>query len=226
MGELAAAIAHELNQPLMAAGTYTRLVDDAIRSKSFDIGAVAETAQKAVAQVERAAEVMRRLRALVRLDRTGRVSSNLERIVRETIALCQPDLDRGHVGTRVVLAADLPNVFVDVLQIQQVLLNLLRNSIEAIGEARPAKRSISVEASVAGPNFVEVRVNDTGPGFPQDLLDNPFLPFSSTKAEGLGFGLPLCKSIVEAHSGHLRLEGDARGGVVCFTIPTARESNG
>jgi two-component system sensor kinase FixL len=219
MGELAAAVAHELNQPLMAAGTYTRLVDDAMRSGNTDATTVAATAKKAVAQVERAAEVVRRLRALVRLDRSSRAACRVEHIVKETIDLCQPDLDRIHVSARAVLAPDLPPVMVDMLQIEQALLNLLRNSIEAIGET--ARGGITIEAKPAG-DFVEMAVRDSGPGFPPDLVANPFLPFASTKAEGLGIGLALCRSIIEAHGGRLWLDGDAPGGAVCFTLPVVR----
>jgi two-component system sensor kinase FixL len=225
MGELAAAVAHELNQPLMAAGTYTRLVDDAIRSGNTDAATVAETAKKAAAQVERAAEVVRRLRALVRLDRGSRAPCSVERIVNETLALCQVDLDRIHANARAVLAVGLPPVMVDILQIEQALLNLLHNSIEAIGEAGNLHGSITVEALADGADFVEIRVSDTGPGFSSDRLDNPFLPFSSTKAEGLGFGLPLCKSIIEAHGGRLWLDGIARGAAVHFTLPVIKASH-
>src|SRR5271167_3864835 len=99
-GELAAAVAHEVNQPLMAAGTYTRLVADAISLGNADAAEVAQTARKAVAQVDRAAEVIRRLRALVRLDRSNRAPFPFERIVKETIELCRPDLDRANVTAR------------------------------------------------------------------------------------------------------------------------------
>jgi len=224
MGELAVAIAHELNQPLMAARTYTRLVDDEICSGSADTAMIAETARKAVAQVERAAEVVRSLRALVRLDHSNRAPCSVEHIIKEAIALCQPALDRMHVRTRVVLASDLPPVMVDILQIEQVLLNLLHNSIEAIGETQTINRAILIEAWAADAAFVEIRVSDNGPGFPPDLLSDSFLPFFSTKAEGLGFGLSLCKSIVEAHGGRLWLDRDAKGGAVHFTIPVAEIS--
>jgi signal transduction histidine kinase len=222
MAELAVAVAHELNQPLMAASTYTRLVDDAICSGNADAATIAETAKKAVAQVERAAEVVRSLRALVRLDHSSRAPCGVERIIKETLALCQPGLDRIHVSARAVLASDLPPVMVDIMQIEQVLLNLLHNSIEAIGEARDRHGSILVEASAAGADFVEIRVSDTGPGFPPDLVDNPFLPFSSTKAEGLGFGLPLCQSIVEAHGGRLWLDRNTQGAAIHFTLPVVK----
>jgi two-component system, LuxR family, sensor kinase FixL len=224
MGELTVAIAHELNQPLMAARTYTRLVEDSVSSGDQDRVMVAETAKKAVAQVERAAEVVRSLRALIRLDSSNRSVYSVERIVNETLALCQPALDRIHAGARAVIASDLRPVKVDILQIEQVLLNLLHNSIEALGEAETANPAILIEASAAGAGFVEIRVKDNGPGFPSDLLSDSFLPFLSTKAEGLGIGLSLCKSIVEAHGGRLWLDRDTRGGAVYLTIPGVETS--
>jgi len=220
VGELAAAVAHELNQPLMAAGTYTRLVDDAIRTGNADAGTVAETATKAVAQVERAAAVVRRLRALVRLDRSNRGACRVDHIVRETIDLCRPDLEHLAVDVHPVITADLPPVMVDMLQIEQALLNLMRNSMEAISGA--GRGAISIEAVRAGAEFVEIRVRDSGPGFPPDLAANPFLPLSSTKKEGLGVGLPLCRSIIEAHGGSIWLDANATGAAVHFTLPIAK----
>ena len=222
MGELAAAVAHELNQPLMAAGTYTRLVNDAMTSGQTDVAVVAETAKKAVAQVERAAEVVRHLRALVRLDRSNRAPCRFERIVEETIELCQPDLDRAHVAVRTDIAPDFPAVMVDLLQIEQVLINLMRNAIEAISDSGSVRGPVHIGARVFDDEFVEVRVVDTGPGFPAALLENAFLPLSSHKAEGLGIGLPLCRSIVEAHGGQLWLDDTPKGAAVCFTLPIAK----
>jgi C4-dicarboxylate-specific signal transduction histidine kinase len=186
VGELAAAIAHEINQPLMAAGTYTRLVVDTIRTDHPDVDTVAETAMKAAAQVERAASVVRHLRALVRLDRSNRAACRVDHIVRETIDLCQPDLDRLKLSVSTAIAADLPPVMVDMLQIEQVLLNLMRNSMEAIGQT--GRGIISIEGALAGAEFVEVRVRDSGSGFPVDLVANPFLPFFSTKKNGNSVG--------------------------------------
>src|SRR6266852_1493661 len=204
----------------MAAGTYTRLVDDAIRTGSADARAVAETAAKAVAQVERAAAVVRRLRALVRLDRSNRIACRVDHIIRETIDLCRPDLERLSVSVYPAIAADLPLVMVDMLQIEQALLNLMRNSMEAIGDV--GRGTIAIEAVLVGAEFVEIRVRDSGPGFPPDLVANPFLPFASTKAEGLGIGLALCRSIIEAHGGRVRLDCDSPGGAVHFTLPIVK----
>jgi C4-dicarboxylate-specific signal transduction histidine kinase len=220
VGELAAAVAHELNQPLMAAGTYTRLVDDAIRTGKGDTGTVAETARKAAAQVERAAAVVRRLRALVRLDRSNRAVCRVDRIIRETIDLCRSDLDRLGIKVRQSVAPDLPPVMVDVLQIEQALLNLVHNSIDAIGDK--GQGTISIEAVVVEADFVEVCVRDSGPGFPPDRATNPFLPLSSTKQEGLGIGLSLCRSLIEAHGGRIWLDASAPGAVIHFTLPVAK----
>jgi two-component system sensor kinase FixL len=203
----------------MAAGTYTRLVNDAMSAAPVDVVTAAETAKKAVAQVERAAEVVRHLRALVRLDRSNRALCRFEQIVEEALELCRPDLDRTHVTARTDIAADLPRIMVDLLQVEQVLINLLRNAIEAIGNRRG---SILIAAKTFNAEFIEVRVVDTGPGFPPTLLESAFLPLSSSKAEGLGIGLPLCRSIVEAHGGKLWIDDGAQGGAVHFTLPIAK----
>lgn len=223
LGELAAAVAHEINQPLAAAGTYARIVNDALHESGADPVMVAETATKAAVQIERAAEVVRQLRALVRLDRSARGPCSVERIVKETIALCQPALDRSHIVVQWNVDTKLPPVIVDMLQIGQTLLNLMRNSIEAITESKHRNGVISIEAALDDRNRVEIRVADNGPGFPSDFMDNPFLPLASQKAEGLGIGLPLCRSIVEAHGGRLWLDRNARGAAVHFTLPVANE---
>ena len=219
MGELAAGVAHEVNQPLTAAGVYMRLVADSISSGKADTAEVAEIVRKAVAQVDRAGEVIRRLRALVRLDRSNRRSLSLERIVKQTIELCQPDLDRTNVITRFRPIGELPLVMVDALQIEQVLHNLVRNSVEAIRSSGSRNGSILIEAKPASNEFVEVRLLNSGPGFPREQIENGFIPLSSTKPEGLGVGLPLCKSIVEAHGGRLWLDQGPYGTSVHFTLP-------
>jgi two-component system, LuxR family, sensor kinase FixL len=118
-------------------------------------------------------------------------------------------------------------VHVDVLQIEQVLFNLVRNSIDAIREAgqdsgrEAGQGTIAIEATLAGRDFVQVAVYDSGPGFPADRAANAFLPLSSTKKEGLGIGLSLCRSLVEAHGGRIWLDADAPGAAILFTLPVA-----
>jgi signal transduction histidine kinase len=209
---------------LTAAGTYSRLVADLTSSTSADPAEVAEVAKKAAAQVDRAAEVIRRLRALVRLDRSNRAVCPLERLVREAIELCRPDLDRANVTAQFRQSANLPPVVVDMLQIEQVLVNLMRNSVEAIGGSGNLQGVIRIEAKPADREFVEVWVVDSGPGFPRERIENGFLPLTSSKADGLGVGLPLCRSIVEAHGGRLWLDAISHGASIRFTLPVGTKS--
>ncbi|MEJ2373888.1 MAG: MASE1 domain-containing protein [Pseudolabrys sp.] len=223
MGEFAAMIAHEINQPLMAAGTYARLIADTLRDDDHHDGTAVETAEKAAAQVQRAADVVRRLRALIRLDQSGRAPVSVARIVRDTLALSRPFLDRHGATVRVTLDSNLPLVTVDLLQIEQVLLNLLRNAAEAMADA--AGGNVTIAASAAAPDQVTVTVRDTGPGFPPDFAADGLPPLTSSKPEGLGVGLSLCRSIVEAHGGELTIgggEGGKPGAVVRFTLPAAK----
>jgi two-component system sensor kinase FixL len=218
MGEFAAMIAHEINQPLMAAGTYTRLTADSLRGHAEQDEAAVETAEKAAAQVQRAADVVRQLRALIRLDRSSRAPVAFDRIVRETLDLCRPELERHGVTARVALGTNLPPVMVDFLQIEQVLLNLLRNAAEAMAGA---PGTIVIEGTAA-PDAVSVEIRDSGPGFPPEFGGAEFPPLSSGKSEGLGIGLALCRSIVEAHGGKLTIGGGAGGAVIRFTLPAAQ----
>jgi two-component system sensor kinase FixL len=208
----------------MAAGTYTRLVNDAMTSGNADMGTIAETAKKAVAQVERAAEVVRQLRALVRLDRSSRAPCRLARIAEEAIELCRPDLERAHIAVETKLAPELPPVMVDLLQIEQVVINLVRNAIEAISESGSPRGIVRIEAKQVDGAFIEVRVVDSGPGFPPQFREGAFLPLSSHKTEGLGIGLSLCRSIVEAHGGQLWLDDGRHGAAIRFTLPIGKAS--
>lgn len=225
IGELAAAVAHEVNQPLMAAGTYSRLVADMTGSGSGDPAEVTQIARKAAAQIDRAAEVIRRLRALVRLDRSNRAPCAIERLIKEAIELCQPVLDQANVKAAFRLSGSLPPAMVDVLQIQQVLVNLMRNSAEAIAGSRATEGVIRIEARPADKQFVEISVLDSGPGFLREQIEAGILPLSSSKSDGLGLGLPLCRSIVEAHGGRLWLEPPLRGAAISFTLPIATKSD-
>ncbi len=225
MGELAAAVAHEINQPLMAAGTYARLVVDSLKHQPAADPAALETAGKVAAQVERAAEVVRRLRALVRLDQSGRAPIQLERIVEEVLELCRPDLDQNGIRVRAALQSGLPPVLVDLLQMEQVLLNLMRNAVDAMMEAGPKGGTITIKARQISAEAIELTLSDTGPGFPAELLVDHFPPFSSTKVEGLGIGLALSRSIVEAHGGRLDTGGGAQGAIVRFTLPIAAKNH-
>lgn len=220
MGELASALAHEINQPLMAAGTYTRLAAEAIATGGSPQKA-GEAAAKAVAQVERASEVVRRLRDLIRLGRSELAPVGVTRIIDETLELLRPEIERSGVRIERQIPADLPLIMADMLQVEQVLLNLVRNAIEAIRDSGTDRGTITISAVRAGSVAIEIRVADTGPGFAFQAADAISQPFATTKPDGLGIGLSLSRSIIEAHGGQLILGKAEHGALVRFTLPIA-----
>ncbi|MDX2156076.1 MAG: MASE1 domain-containing protein [Hyphomicrobiaceae bacterium] len=220
MGELASALAHEINQPLMAAGTYTRLAAEAIAAGGSPEKA-GEAAAKAVAQVERASEVVRRLRDLIRLGRSELAPVGVARIIDEALELLRPEIERGGVRVERQVPADLPLIMADMLQVEQVLLNLVRNAIEAIRDAGMERGTITISAVRAGSSSIEIHVADSGPGFAFQAAGAISQPFATTKPDGLGVGLSLSRSIIEAHGGQLILGKAEQGALVRFTLPVA-----
>lgn len=220
MNEFATAIAHEINQPLTAISNYTRIVKRYVETGVGSQSGAIEAATKAVAQVERTAAIIKSLRDLIRMGRSEIAPQSVAHIVSETVELVEPNLQRARVELKTPIPKDLPLVLADLLQVEQVLLNLIWNAIEAIGAAGHTKGTITVEAAANMPGFVEISVADTGPGFPPDFKDAAVGPALSTKPEGLGLGLALSRSIVEAHGGRLTIGGGTSGAVVRFTLRT------
>ena len=221
LGEYSAGIAHEINQPLMAARVYLRLAGDAIantEAKDEVLGAVAN----ATAQIDRAGSVIRRLREFIQFGTVDATAADLLAIARSAISLLQPELERAEIVVNEQFPADLGLVLVDPLQIELVLTNLLRNSIEAISEAGIKQGRITIKASCVDRHWVEVVVEDTGPGFSaDDSLPPP--PLTTTKTDGLGLGMSLSKSIIEAHGGKFWKGHGRSGAAVHFTLPSSKE---
>jgi signal transduction histidine kinase len=215
MGEFAAALAHEINQPLTAVANYARVARDAP-----SVAAASEAADRVIAQVDRAAEVVRRLRNFIRLGQGETGRAQIRNLVDAAVSYCRAELDRQGVEVQVRIARDLPAVSVDAVQIEQVLVNLLRNSAEALSDAGRHDGRIVVTALRDGAS-VAVEVRDNGPGFDPGVAERAAAPFTTTKPEGLGLGLSLAKSIVEAHGGTLSIESGAFGASVSFSLPRA-----
>jgi two-component system sensor kinase FixL len=215
MGEFAAALAHEINQPLTAISNYARVAKSA-----SNIDAASEASGRVITQVERAADVVRRLRNFIQLGRSETSPIPVGRLLEEALTYCHPELDRHDVRVELDIQPDLPQVQVDVMQIEQVIVNLVRNSAEALSDAGRYDGKILVDAARESVNAVVIRVRDNGPGFDPDLLERASLPFTTTKEDGLGLGLSLARSIIEAHGGRLAIASTSGGATVSFTLRT------
>jgi len=217
MGQLASAFAHELNQPLSAINAYIggtrRLIE------SGDIPRAIEGCERAAAQVARAGEVIRRLREFVRKGDGRRRDEDLGEVIEEVAALVLMDAQREGLAVDTQLAAGARAAFIDKVQIQQVLVNLFRNAVEAMAGTKDKRLTVRARRVA---DEVEIEVADSGPGLTQEVLATLFQPFATTKATGMGVGLSLCRSIVEGQGGEISAENAASGGAVFrFTVPAA-----
>ena len=212
MGQMTAAIAHELNQPLTAIMNYLGAARRVMaRMEGTTESQVAQLIEKAVAQTTRAGQIIRQLREFVEKRETARTQQSINKVVEEAIALSLVGSADANVKVRSDLDQDLPPVIIDKIQIQQVVINLIRNAIEAM-QAMP-RRELTVTTHAVDGNGVEVAVADTGPGIPPDVGSRLFQPFVTTKEKGMGIGLTICQSIIEAHNGRIAVAPNHDGGV-------------
>jgi two-component system sensor histidine kinase TtrS len=225
MGEMASGFAHELNQPLAAIVNYAK---GAVRRVNQDVIASSElmpVLEKIAVQAERAAAIIRRIRAFIRKEEPEHAVIDLNKEIRETAGLITAEAERAGVQLTLRLDETLPRVSADAVQIEQVIVNLVRNAIEAISEANSPVRRITLSTGRVTPSAAEIAVEDTGPGLPQMGRDRLFDPFFTTKADGLGLGLSISQGIVEAHGGRLTAAPRPDGGAVfCFTLLIAEKA--
>ncbi len=222
MDRLTTSIAHEINQPLTAIGNYSKAAVRALDQTPADIGSARDAAVKAAGQVARASAVIEHLRNLFILGRAELAPAPVSLLIEESIELVRPELARASVRIETEIARGVPDVMVDLLQAEQLVTNLLRNAIEAMRDTPAPKRRIRVTASGHGPAEVEIRISDSGPGFPAGFRLATNVPNLTTKPEGLGIGLTLCHSIVEAHGGRMSISEAGVPGTVSFTLKAAR----
>ncbi len=222
-GQMAAALAHELNQPLTATSNYLRGAQRLLDAPSPNLARVRDAMGLAALQTLRAGEIIRRLRAFVARGEMHRRPESVGQLIEEASALALLGARELNVHVALRLAPELPAVQVERVQVQQVLLNLMRNAVEAMETV--ARRELTVEATVEG-NAVRISVADTGPGLAPDVAAQLFQPFVTTKAEGMGVGLSLCRTIVEAHGGRIWAESSDGGTTFRFTLPLASSPAG
>jgi C4-dicarboxylate-specific signal transduction histidine kinase len=220
VGELTASIAHEVNQPLGA------IVNNANACLSWLTANNMEEAQASAEMIcadgHRAGEIIRRVRALVKKAPTQKDWLDINQIIREVVALAHSELQRNSIALETRLSdAVQPLVFADRIQLQQVILNLIMNAVEAMSEMSDGRRQLLIRTDTDESESIVVAVQDSGPGVKPEDLHRLFTPFYTTKPQGMGMGLAICRSIIEAHGGRLwATANESRGAVFRFTVPT------
>src|SRR5262249_26003878 len=221
LGELAVSIAHEINQPLAAIVTNGSACLRWLAGAVPHLDDAREVVQYIIDDGHRASEIITRLRALLRKTALEKVRLDLPQLVHEVVRLTQPELVRQGVALRLDLAADLPPVVGDRVQVQQLLLNLVLNSLEAMAGVTDRPRELVIQARPEAADTVLVAVPDTRIGIAPQQLDAIFTAFYTTKPQGLGMGLAISRSIVEQHGGRLwAVPHDGPGATLQFTLLT------
>jgi len=218
MAEMAASIAHELNQPLTAVVTHAYACREWLLSQPANIDRATATADKIVQESTRASAVVSRVRALFRKEPQTRELVDMNALIRDLARLVRDEAMRREVSIRLALAVDMPQLELDPVQMQQVLLNLVTNAMEAMKQSA-APRYVTVRSERKSESEVMITVEDRGPGVREEDAERIFEPFFTTKPDGIGMGLAICRSIVESHDGRLWAEKLPQGGATFhFTV--------
>jgi PAS domain S-box-containing protein len=226
MGQLSASIAHEINQPLGAIVANGQACLRFLAQPTADIEEVKEAVAEMISDGKRASEVLKRVRTLAKNTPPDRKPLDIGEVIGEVLALTRREIQRYGVSVQTEFATNLPLVQADRVQMQQVVLNLVMNAIEAMRETDDRQRTLSLKSRSGGDRDVIVTVADDGPGLDPAHLGHIFAAFFTTKAEGMGMGLSICNSIVRAHGGRLSATpGAPHGAVFCFSLPAIGETD-
>ncbi len=237
MGEMASSVAHELNQPLTAITNYCNGMVSRVKGNAIEKDDLIAALEKTSRQAQRAGQIIHRIRAFVKRSEPQCQPSDARAIVEEAVELASIELRRRNVGIHTYIAQRLPTLMVDPILIEQVVLNLLKNAAEAIDSAHLPSARRNIELRVVPKStreegaYIEFTVTDMGPGIKDEVIGRLYEAFFSTKAEGLGIGLSLCRSIIESHRGRIRAQNLYNGELVTgcrftFTLPTEAPQNG
>jgi len=221
MGQLTASIAHEVNQPIAATVTNAEAALRFLNARQPDLDEVRDALRCIVRDGERAGDVLGRIRALIKGAQPLKEHVQIDVAIREVIELTRSEAMKNGVLVQTEFVEDLPPVQGDRVELQQVILNLILNAIEAMSETNEGPREMLITTERAEPGDVLVAVRDSGPGLAPGALENLFKAFHTTKPNGLGLGLSICRSIIEAYGGRLWASANApRGAVFQFTLPS------
>jgi hypothetical protein len=220
MGEMASTLAHELNQPLSAIANYCAGSVTRLQAGNAKTDEVLAAMQKASFQADRAGKIIRRVREFVKKSEPRRSAVRITEVLDDAIGFADIDARRTRMRIHTEIEPDLPPVYADRIMIEQVLLNLIRNGLDAMSDTLPEQRVLTVRVRRFGEALVEVAVIDRGHGISEEGRRQLFTPFYTTKAEGMGMGLNICRSIVEFHNGRLIVDANPEGGTIfSFTLP-------
>jgi signal transduction histidine kinase len=218
MGELTASVAHEIKQPIAAAVMDARTCLRCLRSDQPDVPEAREAASRVVNDVTRAADIISSISLMFKKSATRRVLVDVNQLIRDMVVLLRSEANRYSIPIRTELAAELPPVLADAVQLQQVFMNLILNGIDAMKDTRGGNELTITSEAEAGQLVISVR--DTGAGLPPEQMEQIFTAFVTTKDHGIGMGLPISRSIVESHGGRMWATGNAgRGATFQFTVP-------
>lgn len=222
VGELATSIAHEVNQPLAAIVANADACVAWLGRDAPNLEEARAAAERAVEGATRASDVIKRIRSLIYKTSTERVPVQLNHVIQETLKLTVSQASQSQIELATDLMPSLPDVLGDRIQLQQVLLNLVNNGIEALARTDGRSRRLTIRSESFGGRQVKISVEDNGMGISNEVMARLFEPFFTTKMQGIGMGLAISRSIIEAHGGHLSAESDAgQGAVFQFTVPKA-----
>lgn len=220
MGEMATLLAHELNQPFAAIYNYARGILRRQESGNWNAAEMVPVINEICDEAERGGYILRRVRAHIRKGVPARTDADINEIVATALALGDMEITQGKVEIQTEFAKALPPISVDPIEIEQVILNLLRNAVEALSWKPDDVRQIAVRTERDNGGGIKVSVSDNGPGIPPEMADRVFEPFVTCRPEGLGMGLPICRTIIEGHGGKLWMDGaTGKGTIFHFVLP-------
>ena len=220
MGQLTASIAHEVNQPIAATVTSAQAALRWLRAQPPNIGEVDQVLSRIVKDSTRAADVLGRIRQMVKKAPPRKEPVDINEAIREVIELTRGEVAKSGASVETQLSDGLPLIEGDRVELQQVLLNLIVNALEAMSGVSEDARHLQIDTQHDDSNCVLVTVRDSGPGFSVQNTEHIFAPFYTSKPTGLGMGLSICRSIIDAHGGRLWASpNEPRGATVQFTVP-------